>query len=71
MITFGLAIGEVARRVGVSIQSIRRGESEGCLPFEVQRTTMGWRRFAVEDVEKLQVFCDERRSAMKRNNQPK
>jgi excisionase family DNA binding protein len=46
-----LPIGEVARRFGVSVETIRRWERAGRLTSN--RTPMGHRRFSISDVEAL------------------
>lgn len=55
--TFG--IGLAARAVGVSVQTIRRWEREGRLPFRPQRSPTGRRIFTAEDVTRLQGILRE------------
>jgi excisionase family DNA binding protein len=45
-------IGEVARRLGVSSDSIRRWEDEGKIP-KPRRTCGGWRTYTDSEIDEL------------------
>ncbi|GIG39307.1 hypothetical protein Cph01nite_10690 [Cellulomonas phragmiteti] len=49
----GLSIGEVARRSGLSIHTLRLYEREGLLTGPVRRDAAGRRRYSAWDVEWL------------------
>ena len=53
MSTQPLTIGEVARRLGVSVSTVRRYEAAGLIT--ARRTPGGQRRFDAADVEKLRA----------------
>jgi DNA-binding transcriptional MerR regulator len=69
--TSDLPIQDVAALLGISVDSIRRWEAAGVIPFRVRRTTLGWRRYSTDEIEKLRALCDERCASMKRNQQPR
>ena len=46
-----LTIGQAARRLGVSIDTLRRWEANGIIT--AVRTPGGWRRFPSDEVERL------------------
>jgi DNA-binding transcriptional MerR regulator len=50
-----LTVGEVSRRAGVTAKTVRYYESIGLLP-EVPRAANGYRRFRIEDVNRLKFI---------------
>ncbi len=64
-------IGQVAEQLGVSVPSLRRWEAAGFLPFATRRSTLGWRLYDVDEIEKLRAFCAERRYAIKGTHERK
>lgn len=48
-----IPIGEAARRLGVSVDTIRRWESRGIIT--ATRTPLGQRRFAISEIERLRA----------------
>ena len=46
-----LTIGQAARRLGVSVDTLRRWEAAGLITS--RRTGAGWRRFTTDDLDKL------------------
>lgn len=49
--TLGLSIGQAARELGVSVDTLRRWEAEGKLA--ATRTPGGQRRFAQADIDRI------------------
>jgi DNA-binding transcriptional MerR regulator len=59
-----LSIGEVARRTGLSVHTLRFYEQQGLLPFEVRRGSDGRRRYREDELEWMTVIMNLRASAM-------
>ncbi|MGW7584488.1 MerR family transcriptional regulator [Kitasatospora sp. NPDC054768] len=59
-----LSIGEVAERTGLSVHALRFYEREGLLVGPVRRTAGGRRRYAVLDVQWLEICIRLRESGM-------
>ncbi|MFE7530790.1 MerR family transcriptional regulator [Kitasatospora sp. NPDC057542] len=59
-----LSIGEVAERTGLSVHALRFYEREGLLVGPVRRTAGGRRRYAVLDVQWLEICIKLRESGM-------
>ena len=58
-----LDIGEVARRVGVSVAALRLYERRGLLP-KAQRSAGGYRQFSVDDVRRARLVRRARQAGL-------
>ena len=58
------SIGEVAERTGLSVHTLRFYERQGLLPFTVQRTSDGRRRYGENELAWMTVILNLRASGM-------
>lgn len=53
-------IGQVARRVGVSAETLRRWEAEGLIPSAKRQFIANWRVWTEQDVEAIERVVKDR-----------
>jgi len=61
-----MLINDAAEATGVSVETLRRWELTGEMPFQVRRTALGWRVYDHDEVERIKKFAVERAASRKR-----